>query len=980
MSVAVLLLGNVLLIRDETPVAIGGGFRGAVLARLALQAPDVVSTAALIDALWGERPPKSAVNALHVHVTTLRKLGGRDLIQRVGGGYMLGAHVGSDVSMMQADVVRGRQHLSDGRADLASAAFSQALSRWRGPSLVDVYAAAFAHEEGVRLDELRMDVTELSFAARLATGEHAELIAPLTELVKAEPFRETLQAHLMLALYRSGRQADALAAYTAIRTLLVEDLGVDPSPELVALEQRILRQDPDLTGPTQHPLVRRYPTPINDLIGREAELNTLMTLLQDGARLVTLTGPGGVGKTRLMLAMAERISVDRGQDYEEILFIDLSALKEADLVLPTLANALGIAERADQTFSDVVSTALERRRFVLLLDNWERVIDASPELAHLLAGCPHLQVVVTSRQRLSLRGEHEYVVMPLALPDVTMGEVADIARFPAVRLFTDRAQTARRDFVVTERNAVAVAELCRRLDGLPLALELAAARTKLLSPSALLNQLDHHRQRVLSGGARDLPERHRALHATIAWTYDDLAPVEQLVLQACSVFAGGASLEALESVCAIGEGEDLFEVVNSLVDKSLLTRSSTDTDALRVDMLETVQVFAAERLDSTGDAALAQDRHARYFGRLVSDATSLYWEDHDRWLDTLERDLDNIRAALQWSFSNALTDLTIRMLWQMRTFWGHSSAGAEGIAWMTKALTKTSPATLGGAAMSVLLAVHQMAHGDLNDWVARLPAAVARLREDGDPVEYCWSLMVLSDSFYELGRPVEALATAEEAVTVARGDAPTALLSRTLAVFGVLTAEMGDIERGLQLLIEADALFPPSNRVNRHHQGVLLRLGWVEIRAGQHEQARNHLLAALRGGANSARDREMRMLMHGNLGWATLGTGQHQVSLSHFVQAIKLFEPFDDPLNMAEALVGLACAAAASQSPTLPAMAIALADEWIGTTATNFDPYVIRKRAECIAAGDPQEIPHVARESRAYTALDLALAAESLAR
>src|SRR5712691_10905835 len=470
------LLGPLSVSRDGEPATIGGQKPRALLAVLLLEPNRVVSRDQLIDALWGEAPPDTARNTIQVYVSQLRKLLPDRMLETAPPGYRL------IVDPETVDLFRfvrlceeGRTRLADGDATGAAETLRAALALWRGAPLEDLPSEPFAHAEIARLEELRLAALEDRIDADLALARHGQLVPELERLVVEEPLRERPRAQLMLALYRTGRQADALAVYQRARKTLVDELGIEPGESLRKLERAILAQDPSLsvtaTASTAPP--RRIPTPPYPLLGREHELAALTELVgRDGTRLVTLTGPGGIGKTRLALELASRLAPDFPDGAAVAL---LASLQDPALVARTILEALELPESGRDPEEALIGT-LSGSRLLLLIDNFEQVIAAAPTVARLLAAAPGVRVVVTSRAPLHVAAEHEYTVPPLADDE-------------AAELFVTRAQAANPSFALSEQNAAAVAELCARLGGLPLAIELAAARSKLLPPVALLARL-----------------------------------------------------------------------------------------------------------------------------------------------------------------------------------------------------------------------------------------------------------------------------------------------------------------------------------------------------------------------------------------------------------------------------------------------------------------------------------------------------------
>ena len=546
------------------------------------------------------------------------------------------------------------------------------------------------------------------------------------------------------------------------------------------------------------------PTP---LLGRDAELAAVKERLRkSGTRLVTITGPGGTGKTRLAL----QVAADVIDDYAHgVWFVDLGAVTDPALVPAEIANALGVREEGGGSLEAQVIEHLREQALLLVLDNMEQVLSAGKFVAKLTGACPKLHLLVTSRARLRISGEQEYAVPPLGLPNLRRLPTPDhLLAYPAVELFVQRAEATKHDFALTAENAPAVAEICVALDGLPLAIELAAARVKLLPPQAMLGKLES-RLKLLTGGARDKAERQQTLRGAIAWSYDLLPEGERLLLARLSVFAGGATFEAAEAVCNPDGDLDLFEGLDALVEHSLIRQEETDAGEPRFRMLATIREFAGERLDESGDTETFRQLHAEHFRALAEEAKlQLVGKDQAAWLDRLETEHDNLRAAITWSLDAARHEDTLRLAGSLWRFWYVRGHLTEGRTWLGRVLAENgghAPAVVADALDGAGMLAR--AQGDVDAARASLMESLERRRASGNGAKTAETLVMLGNVTHHQSDFARAAGYFDEAATLARAAGEKRTLANALSYLGDGAMSQGNIERATELLTEGVSLF-----------------------------------------------------------------------------------------------------------------------------------------------------------------------------
>ncbi len=661
----------------------GARLRGLLIA-LALEPGHAVPNATLVDWIWGERPPSDAANALQRLVSRLRKVLPEGLVEGQTNGYRL------RVEPDAVDAVRFERLVGQARNDedpRRVRLLREALALWRGAAMQDVGlqdSAAF-DAAVTRLERLRLTAMEDRFDAEISLGHGVDLVTELTDLAAAHPLRERLVAALMRALVAAGRDAEALLVYQRTREALADALGVDPSPELSALHVALLRGE---LGRREENRKTNLRAELTSYVGKDADVAAVRELIAEH-RLTTLIGPGGSGKTRLATETARTLLGDLP---DGAWLVELAAIgADGDVAQSTLA-ALGLRDALlggtpNAEPPDRLIAAIRERETLLILDNCEHVIESAAAFAYRVLGeCQRLRILATSREPLGITGEALWLVEPLGLPegDASPGEIESS---PAVQLLRDRAGAVRRDLAVDARTLSTMVRVCRALDGMPLAIELAAARLRTMSLDQLANRLDD-RFRLLTGGSRTALPQHRTLRAVVDWSWELLTDAERMVLRRLSVFSGGASLDAAERVC-VGDAVErgaVLELLTALAEKSLLLAEGDSAPRYR--MLDTIKEYARDRLAEAGESDLARRAHLGYFTELAETAEPhLRRAEQLEWLATLEAEHDNIGFAMRAALAGGEAQAAMRLAAGAGWYWwlgGHKAEGIELLIAATK--------------------------------------------------------------------------------------------------------------------------------------------------------------------------------------------------------------------------------------------------------------------------------------------------------
>lgn len=761
------ILGPLQVRIDGRTAALTGTRLRALLTRLAVDAPAVVSVSELVDALWQAEPPGDPTNALQSLVSRVRRaLGAPSVIQQLSGGYQLAVDRGAvDATSFSDLAAAGRRELRGGATTSARDTLTKALSLWRGDPLPDAGDAVYAAAPIARLLEQRIDAQSDLVEAELRLGGAAEIIGDIETLVLRNPLREDLAGQLIRALAAVGRTADALAAYDRLRERLAEELGVDPGSELQDLHLAALRgeiapslpHDRAATSIAAGPRRSNLRATLTSFIGRDDEVARVSGLLAT-ARLVTVVGPGGAGKTRLASEVA-RQWVSRRSD--GVWMVELAPVSDDAAIAQAMLGALGQldtrsvernVERQVRHSTDQLLDVLADSDCLLLVDNCEHLIGPVAAMIDLvLARCPDVLIVATSREPLGISGEALCVLPPLRLPPPQVS-ADEAVEYQSVRLFVDRAQAVSAGFSVDEESVAAVTDIVRRLDGLPLAIELAAARLRVMPVAEIATRLSD-RFRLLTGGSRTAMPRHRTLRAVVEWSWDLLGVDERLLAERLAVFPAGATVESAVAVCSDDRlpAADISDLLLSLVDKSLLTvidarersHPTTVSTAIRYRMLETIREYGTDRLAERGEAAAARTAHARHFAAVAAWADPLLRQSGQlAAIAVLDVERDNILGALRFladSDDAAARAESLDMALSLTWYWTMIGANSDAAEWLGRALEATEgsdhPGRIWAKAARAITSMFDGAEStsDIGELQARLRLLGGELRAAGPP-------------------------------------------------------------------------------------------------------------------------------------------------------------------------------------------------------------------------------------------------------
>lgn len=864
--------------------------------------------------LWPEAVPDAARNALSVALHGLRHVLEPERPARAASAYIetgaeelrIRTHTGFWVDTDAFEAVLKQADTSTGTTRCTY--LREAVAIYDGDLLAHelVIDWPIARREALRRG-WRRAVLALAEIEREA-GRPLAAVPPLEQVLAGEPTDETALRELMRALAAAGRPDEALHQFQHSADALRDEFGIEPAVETQALVETLRRRPAppaaSVAFPSSPPRFDTVPAPLTPLIGRDRELEAVQDLLWlSDVRMVTVTGTGGIGKTRLAVEAARQIADDFTAG---ACWIPLASTQDSTLVLPAIGRALGVEEKADQPVLDVLSEVARAWDLLLVLDNAEQVAPAGRDLSVLLTACPKLKLLVTSRQPLRIRAEHELPLPPLAVPPPAVANDDDVSaeqigRYEAVALFTGRARAVNPDFALTPDNAAIVAELCARLDGLPLAIELAAARSHRFSPARLLAGLTD-RFTLLTTEYQDLPPRHHSMRDAIRWSYDLLTSEEQAAFRQLAIFAGGWTLEAAARVLSGGrEPGAVRDMLASLSAKHLLVWDETD-EGSRLATLETIREYGLELLEASGGLELTRRAHADYYLALAERAESaLTGSEQTVWLDRLEAEHDNLRSSLSWSCQHPEPEVALRLSGALPEFWRARGHLTEGRAWLERALS------LGGdEPSSVRAKVHHGAgalariQGDIEGAIAHLNVALGQWRAVANQRGEGRSLVVLATCIGGQGDYDRASQLNEDALSIFETIGDRWGIAETLNGLGVIACDRGEFERSSERFERSLPLFRDLD--DRKGQGkVLNNYGVMSFWQADFSRAVtlfDESLAMWR----SANDRPHIAIVLANLGEALRAEGVHERAMAIAADGLQLSRGVGDKRSAATAL------------------------------------------------------------------------------
>lgn len=923
-----------------------------LLALLTLRHGREVSRDWLAGLLWPDSPNAQALANLRMSLADLRQALGVEVARLRSSTTQV---LDLDLRDAEVDVIDFDEAIAQG----VGPSLERAVDLYRGPLLEGCTEEWVFQERQIR-EHAYLCALETLGRQALERDDTRAAEDYLRRAVTLDPLRESAQRALMRVLAAGGNYAAAMLTYRELRLRLHSELSADPDPDTTGLFRQLrdeartrASRSISLTGhpagPGEHgrpdliysdsrpksaglgcsvaasllaPLSPRrsnLPAQLTPLVGRANEVAAVRDLLQHpDVRLVTLTGPGGVGKTRLGLQVADEMQ----DDFRDgVTFASLAPVTDAALVINSIMQALGVQETDGQEPLASLKSFLGIRETLLLLDNFEQALSAAVVVAELLAAAPRLKVLVTSRAVLHVRGEQEFPVPPLSAPDPAQQLPAEVlSRYAAVELFVQRAANIRPDFALAADDAPAVARICHQLDGLPLAIELAAAQTRLFSTQALLARLGS-RLKLLTGGARDLPARQQTLRATLGWSYDLLNEGEKQLFRRLSVFAGGCSLEAARTVCDPGSNLDVevLRGLGGLVSQSLLRQNEAVIGEPRFWMLETIREYARERLQESGEADILRREHARFFTELVERAEPELWGlDQTAWLDRLQAEHDNLRVALEWCTTEAsIPDFGLRLAGTLWRFWLVRGHWQEGRQWLLELLAR-GPSTARSGLCGAWRAKALAACGDLArrqadyEQATRLLAESLDLfRELEDQTGTAWSLNRLAVVAWRTGENERALVLAEEGLALFRELRDKRGIAYSLYVLGCIAWRQADYTPAAMLLEESLTLF----RELQDRTGMI----WSLNRLGAvlwHKEENERAVALVEEGLVLARESGNMMSIAtalNSLGEFSQHQGNYDEAMSFHRQSLSIFRELGGKAGIVEGLEQLGKVAAAQE-------------------------------------------------------------------